>query len=228
MNKMDRLLKRDVVADAEKIVGKSWKESELVGFLSLAMVGEHSKEKKDALLANQDSWFGMPLADYLDVIHQEGFRQVLALPFVGEPRDKDDLLPQETFFMLFHSDGILLAFDTYHGNLNGGHFYYNWKPNNINTTHDFTSSGGFTKDLAAWIGDHDCREAIRYHIKQLRENGQFLNPWIKQPFLWLLHYMDTKDENYDYKAIVAERIAMLPANVRAVICTENEQLEKVE
>jgi hypothetical protein len=68
-----------------------------------------------------------------------------------------------------------------------------------------------------WCGTHDVREAIRHKLALLRQHGQFVCPWVKQPFLWLLHYMDTKVEGYDYKAIADARIAMLPRHVRATI-----------
>ena len=29
----------------------------------------------------------------------------------------------------------------------------------------------------------------------------FLKKWKEQPFLWLLHHGDTKDEKYDYNAV---------------------------
>ena len=35
--------------------------------------------------------------------------------------------------------------------------------------------------------------------------------------MWLLHYMDTRDKDYDYVAITKERIAMLPQWARDVI-----------
>jgi hypothetical protein len=63
----------------------------------------------------------------------------------------------------------------------------------------------------------DCREAIRYYLGKMRETGTFLPVWENRPFLWLLHYMDTKDEGYDYKAITASRIAQLPEHVRNAI-----------
>lgn len=70
---------------------------------------------------------------------------------------------------------------------------------------------------AVWSGDHDAREAIRHNMERLEEFGKFVTPWTRQPFLYLLHYMDTKQDGYDYKAITAERIKMLPADVQSAI-----------
>lgn len=71
--------------------------------------------------------------------------------------------------------------------------------------------------IMIWSGDHDCREALKFNINRLAENGTFLKKWNEQPFLWLLHYMDTKKEGYNYKSINEERIAMLPIDVQELI-----------
>ena len=80
-----------------------------------------------------------------------------------------------------------------------------------------TSSGGAHKTENVWIGDHDGREALLFNLDRLRKHGDFLAPWIEQPFLWLLHYTDSKTDGYDYKAIARERIAMLPPWVQEMI-----------
>lgn len=71
--------------------------------------------------------------------------------------------------------------------------------------------------IRIWSGNHDCREALKFKINRLAENGTFVAKWKKQPFLWLLHYMDTKNEDYNYKVINEERIAMLPVDVQELI-----------
>jgi hypothetical protein len=68
-----------------------------------------------------------------------------------------------------------------------------------------------------WVGDHDCREAVKMNITNMIDNGTFLTKWKERPFMWLLHYMDTKVEGYDYKQIIEDRIAMLPDHVREAI-----------
>lgn len=68
-----------------------------------------------------------------------------------------------------------------------------------------------------WSGNHDCREAVKLKITNMINKGVFLPKWKEQPFLWLLHYMDTKTKGYDYKKINEERIAMLPQYVRDAI-----------
>lgn len=68
-----------------------------------------------------------------------------------------------------------------------------------------------------WCGDHDAREALVHKITKLEERGSFVPVWSKRPFLWLLHYMDTKEEGYDYNALNAARIAAMPEWVQEMI-----------
>ena len=73
---------------------------------------------------------------------------------------------------------------------------------------------------AVWSGDHDCREALKFNVGQLAENGEFLKQWIKCPFIWLLHYVDYKDkgfDGYDYVAINKERLSKLPKKIQKII-----------
>jgi hypothetical protein len=167
----------------------------------------------------RDTYFGMPLNNYISVVNEIGFKQVLCIPFIGSTWNNAPA-PNEKFYVFFNeSRGILLSFDTYSGkSVNGGKFYYNIKPKEDSANFawsNFTWNGGFRGEV--WVGYHECRESIKFKITRLEEHGTFLTKWVEQPFLWLLHYMDTKDKNYDYKAINAERIAMLPDYVREAI-----------
>lgn len=68
-----------------------------------------------------------------------------------------------------------------------------------------------------WVGNHDCREALKTNISNMFDNGTFLTKWKERPFLWLLNYMDTKTQGYNHKQITNDRIAMLPNHVREAI-----------
>lgn len=72
-----------------------------------------------------------------------------------------------------------------------------------------------------WVGDHDCREALKMNITYMIENGKFLTKWKERPFLWLLHYGDKEVKGYDYQKINEERIAMLPDYVRDAITPDS-------
>ena len=154
----------------------------------------------------------MKTLEYLKLVEEIGFEQVLKVDFKGnENRD-------EVFYIFWDAKrSILLCFDTYGDDVNGGDFYYNWIPKDIHTTYKYTRSGGFEKhnDGMVWVGYHDCSENIENVIKKFEENGDFVVQWIKQPFLWLVHYGDNKRE--EYKDINKQRIVMLPEGIQTAI-----------
>lgn len=104
--------------------------------------------KRDALLARDDADFNCDLERYKRIIAEEGFREVLRVPFVSvNPWDEKR---DESLYIYFRDKGgVLLAFDTYYGekSVNGGNFYYNWKPKNKDyEKYRVTSSGGWRFD----------------------------------------------------------------------------------
>jgi hypothetical protein len=60
-------------------------------------------------------------------------------------------------------------------------------------------------------------EAVKFRIAEMEKDGKFLSKWIEQPFMWLLHYQDTKVQFYDSGKINRERIKLLPRQVRRAI-----------
>jgi hypothetical protein len=221
MNSFDEAIKkqldRDGIAEAEKVTGKRWSNdpSQLTSFIGLRKHMEINQRREDLLMIAGDSIFSDKLPRYQGVISAEGFECVLIEPFTGSNGE------EEHFFIYWHPDGILLVFDTHQSiHINGGNFYYNIDFKEPRARSLPISSGGFEHaedGRLIWTGSHDCREAIKFRIRELREHGTFLNPWVHRPFLWLLHYMDTKVPGYDYKAINEARIAKLPEHVRKAL-----------
>jgi hypothetical protein len=212
-NELQTLLTFDPLARAEEITGKDSHDNEGTVWTGMVLAQAHNRAKEAALKANDDSTFSNKTSDYLRIIKAEGFRKVLEIDI---PECEHGYLGDK-FFVYWHEDGILLKFDTYFGgdSINGGNFYYNWKPNAPESGYRFISSGHWNEGVL--VGYHDAREAIRFRIKRFRDNGQLLAAWIEQPCLWLLHYQDTKVQGYDHKAINAQRIAMLPEHVQRAI-----------
>ena len=73
-----------------------------------------------------------------------------------------------------------------------------------------------------WVGDHDCREALSFHIRQMKENGEFITPWVERPFLWLLNYAEERQINDDNRGTLSDevtdsRILLLPEDVQKAI-----------
>lgn len=206
----------DPLAEAERVTGSLYKGSMETIELGVMLMQTHGVKKKQMLEANDDTTLSNKLDRYLRIVGEEGFREILKVPFTSPSSQK-----KECLYVMYHdSDGILLVFDTYGGDhVNGGKFYYNIRLEPKASGHRVTSSGSYRQvgDGYVWVGDHDCREALRHHITQLRAHGEFVKEWVEQPFLWILHHGDTTFEDYDYEMINSERIAMLPIEVQRSI-----------
>lgn len=218
------ILKFDVVHEVEKFTGtRVAGGGDDVALLALAVSFDHGERKRRALQEVGDTYYGMPIAEYRAIVESYGFEMVLETPFDGSGGE-------ETHFIYAHRDGLLLSVDTYRGKrVNGGNVYYTWKSSpGIKDRHELTSSGRWLdRDrYTIWQGYHDCREAIVYHLDALRTAGTFLSTWPQEQFIWLLHYMDTEAEGYDYEAINAERISRLPEWVQRMICRANDDCEE--
>lgn len=119
-----KLLGVDPLADAEKFTGKSYKEDHDTMSLGALMHMAHAREKETALRFSDDTVMLNDLERYLRIAHEEGFEKVLEVPFASPHH-----ATEEKLFFFWHPDGILLRFDTWDAiRVNGGNFYYNWKP----------------------------------------------------------------------------------------------------
>ena len=68
-----------------------------------------------------------------------------------------------------------------------------------------------------WSGDLHPTEGLIFNLNQLKKSGFFLRQWLECPFIWLLHYMDSKNKDYDYNQINKDRISKLPVEIQQII-----------
>jgi hypothetical protein len=211
-----KALQQDPLAEAEKIVGESYKTNKTALAIGFDLQARKGAAVKQMLQSGNDTYFGCPLDYFEQVLADIGAERVLQVPFHSERWGYDDTLN------VWWGDGILYEYDTYNGSVNGGKFYYNWRPQvGITDRWECTSSGHMTKS-GVWIGDHDIREAVKLTIRRFKERGELLTKWEECPRLWLLHYEDEhqisgQDWNVRsafYDKVCHERMAMLPENVR--------------
>lgn len=208
---IEELLAFDGIDVAESIAGRCSAATSLGVILNI----DNNRRKREALAASGDTHFGMKIPEFLQLLKNIGFEQVLCEPI---PDTKD------TYFV-FWRDGILVSFDTYFDgkSINGGnaYFFYECDPDAPHALQRcsygmmVTESGKHLYDVG-----FDIREAFRYRIERLEEVGRILPTWpsnCRQPFIWLLHYKDTKVTGYDYKAINKARIAKFPEHVQAAV-----------
>jgi len=135
------VLKFDALSEAEKITGKSYKEDKETESLGFMMHIESSKIKNDMLSYMDDTCFSETESEYLRKVTEFGFELIKKISF--KAKDWYDEKVNEHFYIMFHDEySILLTWDTFRGDRNGGNFYYNWIPNKDDTGH-YTSSGGY-------------------------------------------------------------------------------------
>lgn len=227
--KIDKLLKSDPLAIAEKITGTSYKKSESTANLGLALMFKINGEKEALLKEENDTYFGITPKQFVAILEEEGMKEIFHEEF-------EHTYPGETkkyvdYASIFFSEkeGLFLFFDTY-GNqrsINGGNIYYNWHPNDNKRSWDLLSSGGFEEHDGKLIhaGSADVREGLRFRLKNMRAAGKFITPWVGQYPVWVLSYNDTHkydDKEYSerskaYDETIALRLQSLPENVKVAI-----------
>lgn len=210
---LEALLNFDPVAVAEDFHGGE--RNDASGMLALGIAMIHGEAKRAALEAMDDTKFSNTMVDAIRIVEREGFQLLLTIPFKGKGyRDEPDTA--EEFRIYWNPElSALLTMESYRtDSLNTGKVHFAWKANEGESVWPPQCSGGCRGDDMVFVGDYDIREAFVYRLNRMKETGTFVKQWPQKDFLWLLHWMDTKAEGYDYKAITAERLAMLPEYVR--------------
>lgn len=232
MTDVKELIDFDPLAHAEKLTGKSYKESEETSALGFLLAIDHNEKKKEVLKGNNDTHYSMDFNEYVEIAESEGFDVVYTEKRKVDFHDGVEV--EETYLVLWQPVmGILLTVESYRGErVNSAKMYYNIDfgseiPKNY---YKVTSSGGFLqsdeldadgwkKALPIWAGDHDAREALRVKMRDLRSVNT-LTKWKSRPFLWLCNYSQGRDEPISYQECNARVIAALPKYVQDAIAGE--------
>lgn len=147
---------------------------------------------------------------YLSVLANLGFEEILSGAIPGT----------EDRWIIHWRDGVLIFSESYRNGeiLNGGNAYFNYQPNNTESSYfvGFSGCSVLNSGTEVWVGDIDVRN-LRQCLSLMESNGQLLSVWVEQPFLWLLTYQDTKTPGYSYKDINNQKISQLPAKVQKAI-----------
>ncbi len=209
----------DPIDVAEKLTGKRSGDSLNDLTTALGFMGHLDKNKalKELLSAQDDTSYSSSWEDFKRIAESEGFEQILV-----------DINSEEDELIISWNNGILLCAESYSKtSINTAKLYYFLEVEKDSQRKIPKTTGGgsfcwFNYDEVTESGicelSKDIREGFRHHMNQVRDCGKTLELWPKQPFLWLLSYMDTKDKNYDYKKINIERIGRLPEGVKKAIC----------
>lgn len=236
------LLDYDSLHEAEKIAGDSWHDNSIVAGLGLDLHMRSVAAKEHVLRQIGDTVFSMKTPDYIEVIETAGFKKVLQEDILYVYwRDPGQLLvfdnyeghrnaghvyynwlPNDlSYCRLYTSSGgwhlserAAAVHDAIYRNTGYGESHEKWAA--------IYPELRDARELA-WVGDHDCREALLFNLRQLAEHGTFLEPWIECPRLWLCHWKDTHKpagshstrEDFDrYDRSRKDRLARFPEEIR--------------
>lgn len=241
-------LRYDPLAAAEEITGESYKTSALTENLGFAMHFDHVRAKRALLAAAGDTSFDTKPEWLIARLLKDGFDLHKVYPFTScSPYNKESY-DDRAYLLFCRRRGILVWMETYargskRESLSSVKAYWNWRPARGDVHLEGYSGHGvvdpsplFKPEPDEWnpqgesyatVGDYDGREGLFTRLAYMEENGQFITPWLERPWLWLLTYMDTKDEKgasfpsgvkgYDHNVINAKRLADLPEDVRRAV-----------
>ena len=229
-DKIQELMDVDPLEVAEKIMGKSYKEDNRVSGLGLLVQLDKSHNMRALMDLTDDTKFSEDMENHLRISKTLGFNIIYQEDKLIENKYRKGDSYLETFYVLWHNDGILMVCDTYCTKArNSATIYYNLESKGeLCDLYSVISSGHYAKDRNILIGNHDAREGLRHNINKLRAVGNFLPVWIDNPRPWISPYWDTSDwkhgDGVDYKgreaireSTVADRIAKFPQHVREAI-----------
>ena len=225
----EEILKSDPLYIAEKITGKDYQSDQNTVMLGMALQMGKSRIVAERLTQNCDVHFRMKLPEYIKAFEEMGFKKIYSEPFMRKDLHSGEEF-QNTFNCYWHDEySVLLSFDTFTfsknipESLNGGDVYFNWKPYDKKHCYFVPASGCWkeTKNGLVHIGYFDCREAVRFYLEKMRDEGTFIKPWIQVPFSWLTHNAEhdsKKGHRFDlYYHKTIERMKQFPQYVQDII-----------
>lgn len=210
---IEAALDYDAIAEAERLMGGSYKKDDDVVVVGLNLMHRQRQTTNALLHLNRDTnVFDQTRLQWTAIVEDMGFELVLCddIPVLEDKFSVGDK------FRIWWHDGVLLVSDSYMDDksVNGAKVYLNYRGPWEGMHH---CSHSAPIDGPVFTVDRDAREGLRFALEKMKGSGTILPRWERRGFLWLLHYNDTKDPDYDHKAITAERISRLPAHVREAI-----------
>lgn len=208
-------LRFDPLSQAERVTGKDYKIDKGTESLGFAMHMVHSRNKQALLEFAGDTHFGMSWADFKSLLMKLGFTIHYTETFKKDGEDFSD----ELLLAFDAKRCALLVAESYWGgkSINSGTVYFNWHHKGDEFKWLSGCSGGAVDDAQNQAVSYDVREGLSFKLREADSLGDFVTPWIKRPFLWLLTYKDSNTKGYSYEAINADRLAKLPTEVLKLI-----------
>lgn len=218
----------DPIAEAQKMTGdREMTDSDYLNALSFQ---EDKSNMIERLMSDtNDTSYGCTFGRFCSIAESLSFQQVYEEQF-NSPSGA-----QETLRIYWNPRGILLKVESYNwsdGNIgvNSAEIYYNTFVHKSNSKQFWVksaSSGSVVSEEEigyVWSGSHDVRNGLRFYLTQLLNNSNPMPVWFKSPHLWLIIYIESRDDNKSWierrvywDAQQDARINKFPAELRDML-----------
>lgn len=154
--------------------------------------------------------------DFIEIAKAYGFKSGYCHKFIGE-FPKDTPIEEEEIIFFNEEKGLILYAESFNNHMNSAIIYGEVKSKHKNSF-DALNGCSFGSNKNGTIHFFvDVREGLRRHLDRLSDAFEFSKSWSETPFLWFLNYMDTKDENYNFKEITKKKIESSSPEVKHII-----------
>jgi hypothetical protein len=212
--KTEEILKKDSIADVEKITGKHWSEfDEAENILMLLHAFSDNQVAAEHLKEIGDTYSAMTWIEFKNLLVAKGMAEAYSYKF-----KKYDF--EDEAVLYYHSvKGWILFAESYRGkSVNSGKLYLEMKANSDEDEKELfyrLGSGGRIDGTKGMIAsDHDIREGLFSKVEDMESFGTYLNPWFsKSRFLWFKDY----SEDGDYKKATQSKIDKCSEEFRKII-----------
>ena len=234
----DDILNFDPLLEAEKVTGLSYKEDPGTQGLGFLLLQESAQRKKDELMLREDTYWGMPFREAVQIVLDLGFEPIYAQIL---PDNSKYGTGRPVHFYIYWRRGVLLTLESYGDEdsergltVNRAHMEYNWMQKDGSTPWCPVSGSsswtrmtpGFDGELPddPWVmvGDKDVREGLKHYLDILHSSGIVPEEWRYMPRVISLHsYAESVERNYrdknwfkKYDARNLERVKLFRPDIR--------------
>ena len=230
MNDIDRLLKYDPIAEAERISGKGhWSNfSEEDKMFALLLNMHHAENKERALKSDKDTYFSMSWDYLMEVLSENGFKIGTEWEFID---DQYNQIYKEKAGIYYREDGVVVFAESIgdRKRVNSGKCFYELEMKEGVDSRDFYNlvHTGCCYGENKLENQLDIREGLIHELDKATMYGNFIRTWEHRRSLWVLDYMESHkridhDARYEvwnkqYNEVTMEHISKCPKGLQEIV-----------
>lgn len=209
---LDDLLKFDAYDEATKETGSVEFDGQTVNAV-MRLSYENSRKKKFELSMRNDSYRGMDMSEYLQVLRGIGFEIVLERPYIG-------LHGYEEVQYVLWNHGALVHTETYGDVVFRATMFFNLEMKDPALFKKLPVTGAPLEESSVFTGSIEVHEAALHYWDILSHSGILLENWKGTPWLFnLLNVGDLREDSSRMEKSLRDEIQrgiieMLPLHVQ--------------